>query len=474
MDMDMGMGTDDGHHEHQETSAPSGHGHSHDLDPALFEEFAATSEPLGTIMILHIFCMVVAFGILYPIGMVLGLSKNRWHVPVQILATAIFIAGYFLAHAHDGRNYEPHIAHRWFATIVIWVVSIQFGAGVYLKLHMEKGIHGRIRKWFVRLHKILGASIPVVGYVQIMLGVIATLGFCYADHTGQCLAHFIMGSSFAAYGILLLLSLRVGGPWLLRRGTSPEWYDSWVIMLWGIVNTFTEHRWGSSWSHGDYQHTSMGIIWWVAGLLGILLSRKGKRTVVPSILIILTAVAFQGHAQHVPNSGQIHSYFGYMLMAGGLSRIIEICFIWKEGDFTINPWQYIPPLTLLLAGFLFMGSTEEQLKLLSTLMIDVSSYSNVLLSFGFVVFMFAFVLIMLWERLTGYGSDYQYTEAPSGFDLLEQQPKIGVQTTTIAAVMMRMKTTMTMIVMIGTCWTTTFYMTKMLKFWNSSPPIGYR
>lgn len=63
---------------------------------------------------------------------------------------------------------------------MIWIVSLQFGAGVYLKLHLERGIHARIRHWFVRVHKLLGASIPVVGYVQIVLGVIATLGFCYA------------------------------------------------------------------------------------------------------------------------------------------------------------------------------------------------------------------------------------------------------------------------------------------------------
>ena len=37
--------------------------------------------------------------------MVLGLSKNRWHVPVQILGTVFFVVGYFLAHAHAGRNY---------------------------------------------------------------------------------------------------------------------------------------------------------------------------------------------------------------------------------------------------------------------------------------------------------------------------------------------------------------------------------
>ncbi|EIE83195.1 hypothetical protein RO3G_07900 [Rhizopus delemar RA 99-880] len=272
---------------------------------------------------------------------------------------------------------------------------MQFILGVYLKLHLERSFHGRVRPVLVKIHKILGASIPVIGYVQIMLGVIASLGFCYG-----------------------------GGPWLMRKGRSQEWYDSWVIMLWGIVNTFTEHsRWGQPWNHGDYQHTSMGIIWWAAGLVGIMLSRNGKRTVVPSVLIILTAVAFQGHAQHVANSGAIHSYFGYMLMAGGLSRIVEICFVWKEGQFdVISPWQYLPPLTLILAGLLFMGSTEEQLGYLLVMDVDVSSYMNVLLSFGFVVFLFAFCLIYLWEKLTDYPNtpnNEGYTEVDSENTILD-------------------------------------------------------
>ncbi|KAI8094216.1 putative integral membrane protein [Thamnidium elegans] len=397
-------------HEHEH-----GMGHTHDLDPALFNNSAATDEPIGLIMTLHIAFMVAAFGVLYPLGMVLGLAKNKWHVPVQILGTLLFVIGIFLAHAHDGRNYEPHIAHRWFADIVIWSVSSQLVLGVYLRLHLETGFQGKIRPALTKVHKILGAAIPVIGYVQIVLGVIASLGFCYGESTGQCLAHFIMGSSFVAYGILLLLSLRVGGPWLLSNGKSQEWYDSWVIMVWGIVNTFTEHRWGHEWNHGDYQHTSMGIIWWAAGIVGVILSRNGQRSVIPSVLIILTAAAFQGHAQHVPNSGAIHSYFGYMLMAGGLSRIIEICFVWKQGQFKeISPWQYIPPLTLTLSGLLFMGSTEQQLAYLTVMGVDVSSYSNILLSFGFIVFAFAFSLIYLWEKLTDYPNTLQknggYTE----------------------------------------------------------------
>lgn len=55
----------DEHQHNQPSSQPetsSGHGHSHDLDPSLFTEYAATSEPLGTIMVLHIFSMVIGNG----------------------------------------------------------------------------------------------------------------------------------------------------------------------------------------------------------------------------------------------------------------------------------------------------------------------------------------------------------------------------------------------------------------------------
>ncbi|KAG2189166.1 hypothetical protein INT44_004308 [Umbelopsis vinacea] len=378
------------------------HGHTHDLDPMIFTDFAATDEPIGSIMTLHLASMILAFGIIYPIGMVLGLVKSRWHVPVQVLGSLVFVGGFFLAHAHSGRNYEPHNAHRGFAWFVVWSLVAQVAMGFYLKLHLEKGIHGRIRSLFVTAHRWLGILVPVIGYTQIVLGVIAIVGFCYGEHTGQCLAHFIMGSSFAGYGIIMLISLRVGGPWLLKRKRSQEWYDSWMITLWGIVNTFTEHRWGSNWNSSDYQHTSMGIIWVAAGTVGIWLSRNEQRSVVPSLVIALTAAAFQGHAQHVANSGHIHSFFGYMLMAGAISRIVEICFVWKKGVFTISPWQYMPPMFLMMAGVIFMGATEQQLSLLATIGIDPASYINVLLSFAFFLFLYTNILLGLWERLSGY------------------------------------------------------------------------
>jgi hypothetical protein len=64
---------------------------------------------------------------------------------------------------------EPHNAHRSFAWFVIWSLVAQVGMGIYLKLHMEKGIHGRIRPLFVFAHKCLGVMVPVIGYTQIVL-----------------------------------------------------------------------------------------------------------------------------------------------------------------------------------------------------------------------------------------------------------------------------------------------------------------
>ena len=55
----------------------------------------------------------------------------------------------------------------------------------------------------------------------------------------------------------MLIISHFGRDWLARRGQSQEYLDSWVIMLFGIVNTFALHhdKWNENWSHKDMQHT---------------------------------------------------------------------------------------------------------------------------------------------------------------------------------------------------------------------------
>ena len=343
----------------------------------------------------------LTFGIIFPTGMVLGLVRSRWHVPVQVAGTVVAIPGYFLGHAHKGRQFG-HNVHASFANWLMLLLAIQVAMGIVLRLHIEKGILGRVRPWVVKGHGILGGIMPVVSWVQMLFGGIASQGFCQGDHLGQCLAHFIMGSAFIAYGIVLTILLLNGQALLARSGRSQEFWDSLVIAIWGCINTFTEHRWGGPWVKNDLQHTSMGIIWWAAGLVGIWLARdrsgRPKRNVIPGIVILLTGWAMSAHPQDLDLSTHVHAVFGYTLMSAGLTRIIEISFILRdkatlvgpEGgdvDQEIHSFQYLPVFLLYASGFCFMGATEEQMQVLAGSHVTHVSYILILYSLAFLLFL---------------------------------------------------------------------------------------
>ena len=324
-----------------------------------------------TILWIHILLQIFAFGIVFPTGMVLGVSRlcqagiqfqadmifqivrSRWHVPVQTVGAVLAIVGYFLGHAHGGRQFAPNV-HASMASMLMLMLAIQVVMGVYLKLHLEKGIHVRIRKYTVMMHGMMGKAMPVMSWVQMLFGGITALGFCRGDHLGQCLAHFIMGSAFIGYGIILTILLLVGQAWLRRSGRSQEFFDSLLIAAWGCVNTFTEHRWGGPWVKNDLQHTSMGIVWWCAGLLGVWLSRRRdgrpKRNLFPALVIMLTGWGMSAHPQSLELSTHVHTVFGYTLMAAGAVRVVEISFVLKDQNSLseldneeTNSFQYLTP-----------------------------------------------------------------------------------------------------------------------------------
>ena len=55
---------------------------AHEHHEALTEE--ETSAPVDSILWIHIFLQIAVWGILFPTGMVLGMARSRWHVPLQV------------------------------------------------------------------------------------------------------------------------------------------------------------------------------------------------------------------------------------------------------------------------------------------------------------------------------------------------------------------------------------------------------
>ena len=88
--------------------------------------------PQDSILWTHILLMGTAFGLIFPTGMVLGIVKSRFHVPIQILGTIIAVLGYFLGHLHKGRQFAP-TAHASFANTLMLGLVAQVVMGAYLK-----------------------------------------------------------------------------------------------------------------------------------------------------------------------------------------------------------------------------------------------------------------------------------------------------------------------------------------------------
>ncbi|RPA87147.1 hypothetical protein BJ508DRAFT_410695 [Ascobolus immersus RN42] len=367
---------------------------------------AISDEPIDAILWIHIFMMIITFGIIFPTGMVLGMTRSRWHVPVQIVGTCLAIVGWFLGHAHKGRQFAPNI-HSYFASTLMGMLAKQVAIGVYLKLHLEKGFHGKIRWFFVRLHGITGKLMPIVAWTQMLFGAVTAAGICRGDHLGQCVSHFALGSSLIAYGIIMNIFLLAGRQWLKRRQKTQEFWDSLVIAVWGFFITFTGHWWGSEWTGSDIQFTATGLLWWCAGMVGLWLSfgpdRGPRRNIIPALVIFLTGFAMSSwHPKEDNVSTVVYSAFGYSLMAAGLARVVEITFLLKDRVSLprggISSFQYLPSFFLFSSGFIFHGATEEQLGLLRASKFDEVSYLLLMFSVSFLVFLLSLVLINMYVR----------------------------------------------------------------------------
>ncbi|CAG7849545.1 SubName: Full=Uncharacterized protein {ECO:0000313/EMBL:CCA73584.1} [Serendipita indica DSM 11827] len=270
---------------------------------------------LDALIIVHIALQFVVWCIMFPIGLIFGFTRARWHVPLQATGFVLTIGGYILGHTHGGRTF-PASLHGKLASYIEIAIASQILLGTYLKLHIHEGT--AFRKWMVLAHRIVGLSYPAFGWTQALFGVLVLGGVCPLDDKATratvltCAEPFITGSALIQYGFYaFLLSLAVPR-W---RDQSPETWDSLILCISGIMcGVFNFWRLGAIW---------IGFIWCIGGIISFVLSRNGRRTTVPAIVVIITGLV-QMLQPKEKGAFIIFFSFGAILTVAGLVRMLEV------------------------------------------------------------------------------------------------------------------------------------------------------
>lgn len=239
----------------------------------------------------------------------------------------------------------------------------------------------------------------IFAYVTMLAGIVTYTGMCRAGLINSCAAHYIKGSIFFWYGVLTFARYLgayadLGWAWNRRpsrNSVSAEMVECAVIFTYGITNTWMERFGaapGSPYTVKQVQHISIAVMFWFAGLSGMLLESRWVRRVLaavmstgrsstkepatyafsfnplPALTIGVTGLAMAAHHQTYVFQVQIHSLWGILLAGGSLFRCFTYIFLYASPP-VHSALPSRPPTEILTSfgwaagGIVFMLSNEE-------------------------------------------------------------------------------------------------------------------
>lgn len=171
------------------------------------------------IVITHLVSMVIAFLGCYPLLLTRQLRKRK--VAIISLSctfcTIGFITGYFIQTKQDTASLVLHI----FGFILLCLVITQCIFHFLIKP----------TKW---VDLILGWAALVVAFCYLVVSAVVFTDSCQNDMGPQCFMPLAMGVGFLMYGSFTLLHLLAIIK--LPRPATPEYYESVIITLWGLIS----------------------------------------------------------------------------------------------------------------------------------------------------------------------------------------------------------------------------------------------
>ncbi|GAA5886020.1 hypothetical protein JCM6882_004235 [Rhodosporidiobolus microsporus] len=305
-----------------------------------------------------------------------------------------------MEHEHDGRQrWHSHSPERQLSrhsSALSDSDTVFDSAGPDAHAHYESkpppSTAARLRRYGSLLFTFSERFLVVMAWIQVCTGVAVWTGTCRERYLNGCLAHVIKGSIFFGYGILTFaryLGAFSSLGWAWNRHPSKnnsiwtaEFVESLVIFVYGSTNTWME-RFGKTgaWSVKDVQHTSIAILFWAAGALGMLLESRSVRA-------WLSASAAQASGRSLdqippPASAsasfnvlpatcigligivmiEVHALWGYLLAAFALFRYLTYFFTFLRPPASIlpsrPPTEALASIFLASGGLVFIESTEQ-------------------------------------------------------------------------------------------------------------------
>ncbi|BGP16383.1 hypothetical protein JCM10213_004926 [Rhodosporidiobolus nylandii] len=269
-------------------------------------------------------------------------------------------------------------------------------------LDKPRSTRSRLARYGSLLFALAQRMLIVLAYIELCTGVAVWTGTCRERYLNGCLAHVIKGSIFVWYG-MLTFARYLGGMstlgWAWNRHPSrnnsywsAEAVESAVILFYGCTNTWME-RLGKTgaWSVKDVQHTSIAIMFWAAGALGMLLESRTVRSWLsspaaqssgrsldsisppasasfsfnpfPALVIGVTGAAMAAHAQTYQFQVDIHALWGNLLALFAILRFLTYFFLYLRPPASIlpsrPPTEALASLFLMAGGVVFIESTEQ-------------------------------------------------------------------------------------------------------------------
>ncbi|KAJ9474435.1 putative membrane protein [Pseudozyma hubeiensis] len=289
-------------------------------------------------------------------------------------------------------------------------------------------------------------SLPVLAFATSYTGLAVYTGSCRGGYKNVCLAHGIKGGIFFWFGLLTFARYLgayadCGWAWnkrpsgqAVRNGSggraawrrsmpSAEFVECLVIFIYGASNTWME-RFGAApgdpYTIKQIQHISIAVMFWFAGLSGMLLETKWIRDMLsfpiahnhvaavplrearrryrrtanarhdgvdadlelvveaqtqpasysasfnpfPALVIGVTGVAMAAHHQDYQYEVDIHSLWGLLLAGFALLRCLTYFLLWLRPPTASvlpsrPPTEALAAFSLCCGGLVFMLSSEE-------------------------------------------------------------------------------------------------------------------